>query len=477
MPDTIGKQLKQTRESRNLTIRQVVEGTRIRAHLIEAMEADNFDVLPSPVQARAFLRLYAEFLGLSLDELITRQRDSAGSTPEPTDVPSSPEPIAPAETPPPPPAGSGKPARTKKRKAPRVETSPTEAGPAVPLESAEPLPVPAAEAPSSPPPASDARPVFIEIGRQLRTQREILSLTLDEIERHIHVRKHYLQALENGSFDQLPSSVQARGMLNNYANFLDLDVDAILLKFADGLQAQLMERQAPPAPDPEKPADKPRRFRLPRLRLPASIRRYLSTDLLVGGGLFVFLIVFAVWGTSRVISLGSAATPPPTAPSILNVMIASPVDTAMPTSTPGTEAAPAVPAGGSTPVIAIPTGSGSGAVHIVVIAVQSAWARVSVDGKTKYEGILTAGTAYSYDGNTQIEVLTGNGAALSISYNQNELGPMGTLGEVVDRIYTANAVLNPTATFTATPTASPIPSATPRPTATSRTSPVPSRTP
>ncbi len=66
---------------------------------------------------------------------------------------------------------------------------------------------------------------------------------MDEIEQHTHVRKHYLQALELGDFDHLPSSVQTRGMLNNYARFLDMDVDAILLQFAEGLQAQRLERQ------------------------------------------------------------------------------------------------------------------------------------------------------------------------------------------------------------------------------------------
>jgi len=39
---------------------------------------------------------------------------------------------------------------------------------------------------------------------------------------------------------------------------------------------------------------------------------------------------------------------------------------------------------------------------------------------------------------------------------------LGAIGEVVDRIYTSNAILNPTATSTPTPTITPIPSATPR---------------
>jgi hypothetical protein len=116
-------------------------------------------------------------------------------------------------------------------------------------------------------------------------------------------------------------------------------------------------------------------------------------------------------------------------------------------------------------------------VQIVAVASASTWVRISVDGKAQFEGRMTPGAAYSYDGSTQIEVVTGDGSAVSITYNQNELGPMGNFGEVVDRIYTANAVLNPTPTYTPTPTKSPIPSATLRPTATSRFSPLPSQTP
>jgi transcriptional regulator with XRE-family HTH domain len=78
MPQTIGQQLKQVREARNLTLKKVTQATHIQARLIEALEADDFESLPSPVQARAFLRLYAGFLGLSLDDLIVHQRISAG---------------------------------------------------------------------------------------------------------------------------------------------------------------------------------------------------------------------------------------------------------------------------------------------------------------------------------------------------------------------------------------------------------------
>jgi hypothetical protein len=97
----------------------------------------------------------------------------------------------------------------------------------------------------------------------------------------------------------------------------------------------------------------------------------------------------------------------------------------------------------------------------------------------QFQGRVDAGTVYSFEGSKQIEVLTGNGRAINILYNQNDLGPMGNFGEIVDHIYTANAILNPTATFTPTPTITQTLTNTLRPTITLRPSitPRPSVTP
>jgi hypothetical protein len=246
--------------------------------------------------------------------------------------------------------------------------------------------------------------------------------------------------------------------LNNYAHFLDMDVDAILLRFADGLQAQRLERQPTPVEKPQIPETKsPLRF-----NLPPGLRRYLSMDILVGVGLILILLVFAIWGTSRVFGLRSATTPQPTARSISDILVASAAAstvTPLSSNVSGTEAI--VPVVSSTAVVTIPA-SGQGPVQVVLVALGQAFVRVTVDGKIMFNGRVASGTAYPFDGNTQIEILTGDGAAISILFNQSNLGPMGGIGEVVDRIYTANAILNPTATSTPTPTITPIPSATPR---------------
>jgi hypothetical protein len=175
----------------------------------------------------------------------------------------------------------------------------------------------------------------------------------------------------------------------------------------------------------------------------------------------LILLAFAIWGTSRVVSLRSEITPQSTAQSISDILVAS-SGTVTLTPTPtvaGTDAI--IPTAGVTAIGTIPA-AGPGPVQIVIVALEQAFLRVTVDGKIQFDGRITDGTAYSFSGNTQIEVLTGNGAGISILFNQGNLGPMGRFGEVVDRIYTANAILNPTPTSTPTTTITPTPTVTPR---------------
>jgi hypothetical protein len=102
--------------------------------------------------------------------------------------------------------------------------------------------------------------------------------------------------------------------------------------------------------------------------------------------------------------------------------------------------------------------------------------RITVDGKIEFEGRTTPGAAYSFEGAEQVELLVADASAISLIYNREELGSPGGVGEVVNLIYTADAVLLPSPTITPSPTRTPRPSATPRPTATPRIPPTPRST-
>lgn len=70
MNDTIGVKLRQAREQHRLTLQQVSETTKIRTHYLQALENDDLSAIPSAAQARGFLRIYADLLGLDVADLV-----------------------------------------------------------------------------------------------------------------------------------------------------------------------------------------------------------------------------------------------------------------------------------------------------------------------------------------------------------------------------------------------------------------------
>lgn len=598
MTHTIGQRLKAEREEQRLTLEKVFEATRIRVQYLQALEADDLSVMPSPVQARGYLRNYAEFLGLDVDQVLDQLREMSAQqtsgeviapadptlpvplpatesidtvpvipTPQVSDI-LPPEPISVEEVPVP---IKPKPARRKKadsdpkpasveapttrrgrKKAEPISTPVVEAQPevveeiVVPIESVpEAEYVEAAVAPteSAPTPvvetatdlsaddapqadASDtaspvwqtwlnrlgsvlsarmkrrtliprespviesepvvaaepevpaevgihSRPfensneIFKEIGRELRTRRELLSLHFDEVERNTHVKAHYLDALERGALDELPSTVQTRGMLSNYATFLDLDVDALLLRFADALQARHRER------NPQKPARTPGQPIIPNM---PPVRSFIAGDMIFGVSVAILLVGFAIWGVSRVMTIQSQREVKPTAPSISDVLLASP-DPAFFTATSTFLPVEAFP-GEATVTVEIPTQNVNAQVQLNLVAVERTYMRVIVDGEIAFDGRVVPGNAYPFEAENQIEVLVGSGAAIRTVYNGRDLGLMGTFGQVINNIYLGTEIITPTALPSPSPTITLTPTDTPPPTATSRftATPAPSAT-
>lgn len=435
---TPGEKLRAAREARKLSIKQVVQATRIRSHYLEAMEADDLSVMPSAVQGRGFLRAYADFLGLSLNSLST----------------------------------AGEQAEKEAAPVPEPEAQPQQVEAELPAQEPEALEVdPEPESPETDPLPNPAQPsdiIFRQIGLSLRQRRELLGLTLDEIERHTRMRPANLSIIEQGDFDSLPSPVQARGMLNTYANFLDMNGDSMLLRFAEGLQARRAERQV------DTPA--PRR----RWGLPLWIRRLLSPDLFFGALIILTITGLLIWGAARIIASQEIPEDEGQAPSISDVLLASPQ---APTETPqglptsieelGTPL-PALEEEATLELEATAPLPGS-ILQVTILVRERVFVRVIIDGEVKQDGRVAPGAALIFDGQERIEVLTGNGGAVQIIYNQFDFGLMGNPGEVVNRIYTLDGIQTPTATFS--PTASNTPRIQPSPTPTVTGTPTPSEIP
>jgi cytoskeleton protein RodZ len=421
---SIGTELRQAREAQSLSLDQVAQTTHIRMHYLEALEADNFELLPSTAQVRGFLRVYADYLRLNSSELVgaldkDKQRNQASS------------------------------------------------GITYPLEVI-----------NTEPANSDA--IFKEIGQKLQSQRELMALSLEDVERHSHIRIHYLRALEEGDISHLPSPVQGRGMLSNYASFLGLATETILLRFADGLQARLYDRQTAKkgiAAGSQKKED----YTAPAR--PSQLKRLFSMDLFIGGFLIVFLLGFTVWGALRISKLHSGETPSPTAPPVSEILLSTPNESltgtpditpeGLMTTPPETISATSIVTETvalnqpTTPAVFEPTPPlASSPVQVYVVAHQRAWMRVTVDGEVAFEGRVIPGSAYSFAGNERIELLTGDAAGLQVYFNQQDLGTLGGFGEVVVRIYSIEGVQTATPAIPPTQTSIPTSSITPTPTPT-----------
>lgn len=66
----LGESLQRARRARGITIEDAERATRIPRRYLEALEQENFSILPAPVYARGFLRSYSGYLGLNPAELL-----------------------------------------------------------------------------------------------------------------------------------------------------------------------------------------------------------------------------------------------------------------------------------------------------------------------------------------------------------------------------------------------------------------------
>lgn len=67
---TIGEKLKKAREEKHLTLKEVQENIKIRTRYLEALETDQYDVIPGEAYVRAFIKGYSNFLDLNYIQLL-----------------------------------------------------------------------------------------------------------------------------------------------------------------------------------------------------------------------------------------------------------------------------------------------------------------------------------------------------------------------------------------------------------------------
>jgi Helix-turn-helix domain/RodZ C-terminal domain len=77
----IGQTLREARNRRKMGLVEVEDATKIRRRYLRAIENEEWDVLPGGAYTRAFVRTYADHLGLDGERLVDEYRRRAGPPP------------------------------------------------------------------------------------------------------------------------------------------------------------------------------------------------------------------------------------------------------------------------------------------------------------------------------------------------------------------------------------------------------------
>lgn len=88
-PTSLGAYLKRERERRGLALRTISESTKVSVALLEGLEADDISRWPGGIFRRAFVRSYAQCVGLDPDDVV-RRFEVQHRPPEPVDPTSHP---------------------------------------------------------------------------------------------------------------------------------------------------------------------------------------------------------------------------------------------------------------------------------------------------------------------------------------------------------------------------------------------------
>ena len=517
--------LQKARESKGVSIKDASDALHIRIPYLQALESGRSEIIPSSVQARGFLRIYAEYLNLNAADVI-QEWDNPGSSSlsaqgnKDTNPPaqnhlenqanfgnhiSQNAPFVRNNSNNPPQSYYTAPQIPQNQmQKPVFQPAQNAVNPNMPGQyaHAHQTPVPQEiETPrkeiettekddkqdkkekkavnfslfskkkgnsaTEPEKEVTAQELFDEIGNELSHRRKFLSLSLEDCESQTLIRSIYLDSMESGNFEQLPSLIQARGMLNNYASFLDLDVDSIMLKFATALQQLSDKKNRRNDEKKHKPTKKAGRF-----------KKFFTPDLFVGVFVIVGIAGIIIYSAITITAYRRGVSVP--TPDLGISLLEQYIDTTrtpefLPTASPTTAPVSQISSGDfevNAPTEEPSEITSSQPVQIFVNANQRALMTVISDGKEVFSGRTLPNNTYPFDAENLIELTVSNGDAISVVYNQQNLGRLGKLGEVITINFSQLMAATPTPQFSPTPTNTYEPTYTPQP-----ETPLPTNTP
>lgn len=300
-----------------------------------------------------------------------------------------------------------------------------------------------------------------ELGHILREARETKGLTLQEVQDETRISTRYLEALEGGEYDRLPTPVHVRGFLRNYARFLGLDPEPLLDRYEYGQsqrpkQPNLIINQESVGPALKEPPANHHFFDPVNMEVDAgySGRGGSSSETILRLVIIAALIGFIYLAAQRFVPLLSGegdgseqlteeiqdavqnllneSTPTPT-PSVTPDINA----TGILTSTSRNNFSTSAGDGEATPLPTRPPLPATMEQILLDIFInERAWIEVTIDGDVVFSGIARPGDTFQWEADSEAHILTGNAIGVDVSINGTNLGPLGDRGQNVEETWT-----------------------------------------
>lgn len=299
-------------------------------------------------------------------------------------------------------------------------------------------------------------------GENLRREREMRGVSLEEISAATKISLRFLDAIEREDFTKLPGGIFSRSFIRSYAHYLGLDEERVVAEFQLAAQPQTdfdLHRMAAGNTTAGRQGG----------RTPL-IATAIAVVLLVGG--YVLFRYAARSAEAPAPPSPVTVTPKPESPPAAPAPTASGQTAASPganpatgemtpgaasgapaAATPGAAANPqGAPAAGvsSTPQSSPPTGSPAGTkpaadtdLVLQVAATERAWVAVDADGKTVLQRVLNPNEVETLKAHKSFDVTAGNAQSVILTLNGETLKPLGRHGEVKSVHLTHEDLKNP----------------------------------
>ncbi|MBE9226291.1 helix-turn-helix domain-containing protein [Phormidium sp. LEGE 05292] len=284
-----------------------------------------------------------------------------------------------------------------------------------------------------------------EIGTYLRRLRKEQSISLEEVAANTYIRASLIKALEEAEEESLPEPVYIQGFIRRYADFLELDGNALAMTFPIelppiDLSDQLLDAEViggkkydvnndaeRPKEESASPLEKlslpslPKNFSIPSIPyLP-----YILAGIVVAlGG--IFYVLNRPQTSSSVVQNKSSSNVPQN--QVKNNV--APVTPKSNSDLPISSTSSPTPA---QPVAAKPENTAPNTPFQVSAQFQDrSWMRVTVDGKVEFEGVIPKGEQKSWNAKEKIVIRAGNAGVVLVSVNNQEAKPLGETGKVAE---------------------------------------------